>query len=143
MNKKDAKNCALILNSRPIFINKKKMKAGSINDSELWCIKYLPDFKWANLTERISYENAVKEQRIREQLAQGRRENKLFLRQVEKARVLGKIEEKRSKKQKQNDNSNSNNNKNNNNNNNNNNNLSSNLDDIKIRFRQRKPIKKD
>lgn len=91
LNKKDAKTAALALNGRPYG-----GKRGSRFREDLWCIRYLgSDFKWSTLTERISYENAVREQKMREEISHARRENKAFLGQVEKARVIKKIEEKK------------------------------------------------
>ena len=91
LNKKDGKNAAEALNGRPYG-----GKRGSRFREDLWCIRYLgSDFKWSTLTERISYENAVREQKMREEISHARRENKAFLGQVEKARVFKKIEEKR------------------------------------------------
>jgi ESF2/ABP1 family protein len=91
LNKKDAKSAALALNGRPYG-----GRRGSRFREDLWCIRYLgSDFKWSTLTERISYENAVREQKMREEISHARRENKSFLGQVEKARVIKKIEEKK------------------------------------------------
>ena len=91
LNKKDAKTAGEALNGRPYG-----GKRGSRFREDLWCIRYLgSDFKWSTLTERISYENAVREQKMREEISHARRENKAFLNQVEKSRVIKKIEEKR------------------------------------------------
>ena len=126
LNKKDAKSVALALNGRPFSGSR-----GSRFREDLWCIKYLgSDFKWSTLTERISYENAVRDQKMRQEISQARRENKAFLNQVEKARVLKKIDEKRQiKAQKQQKESGSVNAA-----------ASMSLEDIKSKFRQRKPI---
>ena len=94
LNKKNAKNVVDALNGRPLG-----GRRGSKFREDLWCIKYLgSDYKWSTLTERISYENAVREQKMREEIAHARRENKAFLNQVEKSRVVKKIEEKRNKR---------------------------------------------
>lgn len=127
LNKKDAKSAALALNGRPYG-----GRRGSRFREDLWCIRYLgSDFKWSTLTERISYENAVREQKMREEISHARRENKAFLGQVEKARVVKKIEE---KKQGRIQRSSANEN-----------NVSVekaeiSLEDVKKKFRQRKPI---
>lgn len=91
IKKKEAKAAAEILNGRPYG-----GKRGSRFREDLWCIKYLGSaFKWSSLTERISYENAVREQKMRQEISHARREDKAFLGQVEKARVIKKIEEKK------------------------------------------------
>lgn len=91
LNKKDAKSAAMALNGRPYG-----GRRASRFREDLWCIRYLSSsFKWSTLTERISYENAVRDQKMREEISHARREDKAFLGQVEKARVFKKIEEKR------------------------------------------------
>jgi len=32
---------------------------------DIWTIKYLPKFKWSNLTEKLAYDQKVREQRLR------------------------------------------------------------------------------
>lgn len=91
LNKKDAKTASEALNGRPYG-----GKRSSRFREDLWCIRYLgSDFKWSTLTERISYENAIREQKMREEISHARRENKAFLGQVEKSRVIKKIEAKK------------------------------------------------
>lgn len=120
LNKKDAKTAAEALNGRPYG-----GKRGSRFREDLWCIRYLgSDFKWSTLTERISYENAVRDQKMREEISHARRENKAFLNQVEKARVVKKIEEKRQSRGKEKESAES----------------GMSLEEVKKRFRQRKPI---
>ena len=91
LNKKDAKTASEALNGRPYG-----GKRSSRFREDIWCIRYLgSDFKWSTLTERISYENAIREQKMREEISHARRENKAFLGQVEKSRVIKKIEAKK------------------------------------------------
>ena len=95
LNKKHAKLAAEALNGRPMGAGKKHSRFAE----DLWCIKYLgSDFKWSTLTERIAYERAIREQRMREELSQARRENKAILKHVELAKTVRKIEEKRAAK---------------------------------------------
>lgn len=95
LNKRDAKTAAEVLNGRRMVPEKKHSRFAE----DLWCIKYLgSSFKWTTLTERIAYERAVSEQRMREELSQARRENKHILRQAELAKTFKKIEEKRAAK---------------------------------------------
>jgi len=44
----------------------------------LWNIKYLPKFKWVHLSERLAYERAVKQQRMRTEISQVKRETEQF-----------------------------------------------------------------
>lgn len=92
-SKRDAKTAVLALNGRPMG----GRKLGRFHD-DLWTLRYLGgEFKWNHLTEQISYENAIREQKMATELAQAKRETSAYLRQVEKARVIGKIIEKKKK----------------------------------------------
>ncbi len=121
-NKNHAKTAAEALNGRPMTAGKRHSRFSE----DLWCIKYLgSSFKWSTLSERIAYERAVREQRMREELNQARRENKAIMKHVELAKTVKKIEEKRAAKRggevvKK---------------------AEVSLDEIKLRFRQRQPIK--
>merc|ERR1712039_1107681 len=52
----------------------------------LWNIKYLPRFKWSHLTERLAYEKAVHQQKMRNEISQAKREAEFFKSNVEKAK---------------------------------------------------------
>merc|ERR1712029_752466 len=84
-SKKIAKNVAESLNSYPVG-GKRRSKA----HDELWNIKYLPRFKWIHLSERLAYESAVKQQRMRTEIAQVKREAEHFKSSVEKKRRKSK-----------------------------------------------------
>ena len=86
LKKRNAKTSVLALHGNLIGGKKR-----SRFHDDLWCLKYLKGFKWSDLTEKISYENAVREEKIKNELAQARREAQFYLKQAEKARVLKKI----------------------------------------------------
>lgn len=56
----------------------------------LWTMKYLPRFKWTHLNERLAYERAVHQQRMRSEIAQVKRETNFFIESVDKSKKLKK-----------------------------------------------------
>lgn len=72
-------------------------KKRSYYHDDLWMMKYLPKFKWNDLTEQIAYELKVKDQKLKNELAQTLRENKIYMKNVEKAKMIHGIQEKKSK----------------------------------------------
>lgn len=91
-SKKVAKFVAENLNSNPVG-GKRKSKAYD----ELWNIKYLPSFKWIHLSERLAYEAAVKQQRLRTESSQVKREAEHFKNSVERKRKKSKKEKEKEK----------------------------------------------
>lgn len=94
MRKKDAKNVALALNGTIVG----GKKSDRFHDY-IWNIKYLKGFKWSNLHEQEIYERAVRQQKLRAEIAQARKINAHYVKQTEKAHEMQKIEEKRASKQ--------------------------------------------
>ncbi|KAK9477193.1 hypothetical protein V1514DRAFT_334470 [Lipomyces japonicus] len=92
--KKKAKLAASTLNGN--IIGGKK---GSYYHDDILNVKYLPKFKWHHLTEQISYENQSRQSKLRAEISQANRENKTFIRNVERAKMIEKIQGKRKKKQ--------------------------------------------
>ncbi|KAF2496587.1 hypothetical protein BU16DRAFT_525745 [Lophium mytilinum] len=93
IDKKDAKLVAETLNAQ--IIGGKK---GGWYHDDLWNIKYLKNFKWDKLTEQINNENAERAARLRAEISKTTRENKMFLENVERAKMLDGIAAKRKKK---------------------------------------------
>lgn len=92
LDKKDAKSAAVLLNGQPMAQGKKKYYS-----QDLWCLKYLSGFRWTHLTEKLSYERAIREQKLQTELSQSKRENSLFMRQVERGKMIDKIQKKKGK----------------------------------------------
>ncbi|KAF1982193.1 hypothetical protein K402DRAFT_397787 [Aulographum hederae CBS 113979] len=83
VNKKNAKIVAETLNTH--IIGGKK---GGWYHDDVWNIKYLKGFKWHHLTDQIANENAERAARLRTEIAHTTRENKVFLQNVERAKML-------------------------------------------------------
>ena len=94
LHKSHAKTAVVALNNRPIG----GKKLGRFHD-DLWCCKYLKGFKWSDLTEKLSYANAVREEKIKNERSQARREAQFYIKQSEKARILTKRAQKKSEKE--------------------------------------------
>ena len=92
-NKRDARLVGERLNTTPITNHKR-----SVHYGDLWNVKYLRKFKWEHLTEKVAYERRVREQKMRIELMQARRENAAYAEKVERGMVLDRIEERRRKK---------------------------------------------
>ncbi|KAL2880613.1 RNA-binding ATPase activator esf2 [Colletotrichum sp. CLE4] len=95
MRKKDAKAVCELLNARTIG-----GKKGSYYHDDIWTLKYLKGFKWRHLTEQITAENMERTSRMRAEISKASKENKEFVRNVEKARVLDGIAATREKRDK-------------------------------------------
>jgi hypothetical protein len=63
---------------------KKRAKSHDV----IWNLKYLPGFKWTNLSERLAYEKAVHQQRMRTKISQAKRETDYFRANIERSKRL-------------------------------------------------------
>ncbi|KAK4540489.1 hypothetical protein LTR36_009127 [Oleoguttula mirabilis] len=75
-------------------------KKGNFYHDDLWNMKYLKGFKWSHLTEQIANENAERAARLREEVRRTRKENKSFLEDVERGKMLEGMESKKRAKRK-------------------------------------------
>ncbi|KAI1851577.1 hypothetical protein JX266_003039 [Neoarthrinium moseri] len=89
VKKKDAKKAVDLLNARPIG-----GKKGSFYRDDIWSLLYLKGFKWNNLTEQISAEAAERTSRMRAEISRTTKENKEFVLNVEKAKMVDGIQSK-------------------------------------------------
>eukprot|EP00744_Colponema_vietnamica_P023998 GILI01034888.1.p1 GENE.GILI01034888.1~~GILI01034888.1.p1 ORF type:complete len:343 (+),score=110.19 GILI01034888.1:86-1114(+) len=94
MDKRVAKTVALSLNGTPIGGKKRH----NFFRDDMWTLRYLPKFKWHNLTERIAYENRVREQKLRTEVTRAKKENQFYLSKVEQAKQLEKMMERKKKR---------------------------------------------
>ena len=92
-SKKVAKRVGETLNMSRITNHK-----GSVHYDDVWNIKYLRGFKWSHLTEKVAYERRIREQKLRVEMMEARRENANYVAQVEAGRKLDYIEERQRKR---------------------------------------------
>lgn len=93
VNKADAKKACELLNARTIG-----GKKGTYYHDDVWNLLYLKGFKWHNLTEQIAAENAERASRMRAEISKTTKENKEFVQNVERAKMLQGIESKEAAK---------------------------------------------
>ncbi|KAK9448818.1 uncharacterized protein V1518DRAFT_418308 [Limtongia smithiae] len=93
IDKKQAKLCASTMNGNIIGGRK-----GSYYYDDILNMKYLPKFKWHNLTEQIAYENQSRQAKLRAEITQAAKENKAYVRNVERAKMIDNMKRKRREK---------------------------------------------
>jgi hypothetical protein len=78
--------------AKDVVANLNNQKVGgkrrSPNYECLWTMKYLRGLKWAHLTERLAYEKAVHQNRMRTEIAQVKRETNFYIESMEKSKKL-------------------------------------------------------
>eukprot|EP00727_Mastigamoeba_balamuthi_P010027 m51a1_g5647 hypothetical protein (247) ;mRNA; r:860993-861865 len=67
---------------------------------EIWTIKYLPKFKWFHLTERLAYEQAQRQQRLKVAISRVKEDNETFMEQVASSQAFKRRQERRESKKK-------------------------------------------
>ncbi|KAG6319476.1 hypothetical protein E4U22_004445 [Claviceps purpurea] len=93
LKKKEAKAACELLNGQNIG-----GKKGSFFRDDIWNLVYLKGFKWFNLTEQITAENAERTSRMRAEISKATKENKAFVKNVEKAKMLDGMQAKAKKR---------------------------------------------
>ena len=93
VNKKDAKHACELLNAKTIGGRK-----GSYYHDDVWNLLYLRGFKWDNLTAQISEENAERAARLKAEISKTTKENKEFVQNVDRAKMLEGMEAKKAAK---------------------------------------------
>ncbi|KAI2640863.1 Pre-rRNA-processing protein ESF2 [Hypomontagnella submonticulosa] len=89
VRKEDAKKAVDLLNARTIG-----GKKNTYYRDDIWNLIYLKGFKWHNLTEQINSEMAERTSRMRAEISKSTKENKEFVRNIEKAKMLGGMQAK-------------------------------------------------
>ncbi|CAF0942835.1 unnamed protein product [Brachionus calyciflorus] len=62
--------------------------------SELWNLKYLKNFKWTHLNERLAYEQESRKQRLRQEVTLAKKEANFYIQNVEKNEKRKRFEKK-------------------------------------------------
>nr|AAH41500.1 MGC52939 protein [Xenopus laevis] len=88
-DKRVAKLVAASLNNAPMGTRKKNR----FHD-DLWNMKYLHRFKWSHLSERLAIERQVRQQRMRAEVSQAKRETNFYLQNVERSKRFSKADRK-------------------------------------------------
>eukprot|EP00815_Leptocylindrus_aporus_P003107 CAMPEP_0116069732 /NCGR_PEP_ID=MMETSP0322-20121206/12499_1 /TAXON_ID=163516 /ORGANISM="Leptocylindrus danicus var. apora, Strain B651" /LENGTH=269 /DNA_ID=CAMNT_0003557225 /DNA_START=1 /DNA_END=810 /DNA_ORIENTATION=- len=89
-DKKVAKSVGNELNGTPISNRKRDVHCG-----ELWSVKYLRNFKWSHLTEKVAYERRVREQKLRVEMMHAKREHAAYAKLVEAGEIMDRIQHRR------------------------------------------------
>lgn len=90
IRKRDAKLCAETLNGN--IIGGKK---GSFYHDDILNVKYLPGFKWADLTEQIARENDIRQAKLELEISQSNKLNAEYIRNVEQSKMLQNMKKRR------------------------------------------------
>ena len=96
-SKKTAKICAETLNAS--IVGGKK---GGWYHDDVWNMKYLRGFKWADLMEQVQREKSEREAKRRIEDSRAKKEDKVFVSGVEKGKVLDGMQKKNEEKKKRN-----------------------------------------
>lgn len=92
-NKKHAKKAAEMLHGREVG-----GKRRSAHYYDLWNIRYLPKFKWDNLTEEMEYQKALREKKIQLELSVAKKERDFYIEKMDQAKALEAMKERRAKR---------------------------------------------
>ena len=93
VRKTQAKRACELLNGK--IIGGKK---GTYYHDDLWNLRYLNKYKWNHLNEQIAAENAARASRMRAEISKTTKENKEFVQNVERAKMLEGMEAKKAAK---------------------------------------------
>jgi ESF2/ABP1 family protein len=88
--RRHAKVTAMSLNNSAIGGPK-----GSYYRDDIWNIKYLKGFQWNHLKEKVAYEKRIRGTKMMAEVAQAKRDSNYYVQQLERAREISKIEERK------------------------------------------------
>ncbi|KAI3330890.1 hypothetical protein F4824DRAFT_477444 [Ustulina deusta] len=93
MKKSDAKAAVELLNGTTLAEIGMAKKRSYYRD-DIWSLRYLKGFKWHNLTEQIAAETAERQARMHAEIIKATKENKEFVRNLQKGKELEGIQSK-------------------------------------------------
>jgi len=70
----------------------------SFHAHDLWSIKYLHKFKWDDLTDEQAHETRTKQDKMRAELSQSKKETSFYMKQVGQAKAIEAMAERRARK---------------------------------------------
>lgn len=70
-------------------------KKGTFYHDDILNVKYLPGFKWADLTEQIARENDIRQAKLEMEISQANKLNAEFIRNVEQSKMIQNIKNSR------------------------------------------------
>ncbi|OWZ10533.1 Pre-rRNA-processing protein ESF2 [Phytophthora megakarya] len=92
-NKKVAKRVAKMLNTTQIGGRKR-----NYYHDDMWNLKHLKGFKWDHLTEKFAYENRIRDQKLRMEIAQDKKVNEAYLERVDQSKPFENMEARKADK---------------------------------------------
>lgn len=87
-----------VLAARTLNGNPLGGKKGSFYYDDIMNVKYLKHFKWTDLTEQIAIEAQERHEKLKAEIAQATRENRVFIDNLEKKATVDRIRSQRSQK---------------------------------------------
>lgn len=100
--RKLAKRAAETLNGMPMIppsnagtMSKRKATNRDPYASDLWALKYLPSFKWDDLTSQLATERAARRERELQEIRRSKKEAEGYMDAVAKAKMIDKIQAKK------------------------------------------------
>jgi ESF2/ABP1 family protein len=67
-----------------LLVNKKN----SYYKDDFWTIKYLPKFKWENLTEKLAYDARVRKEKLNMEMKKASKKKEFYLDKMEKSKKI-------------------------------------------------------
>ena len=65
---------------------------------DLWNIRYLPKFKWHHLTEKVAADARARQDKMRAELSQAKKETNFYMKKVDQAKAIEAMEERKRKR---------------------------------------------